>query len=821
MSQAASGWFETLEGRRLLSAFNADINFQPAASPVPSGYAADSGAVYGAMSDGMSYGWNGPHPAQVVEHHIKKPSDGPDERYDTFAAMHFKGKGSAWMMAVPDGTYDVSITTGDPRAFSGYQAVDVNGSLVVAGKATRAARWVSGTGEINVTNGFITLTVPRGRTAKIDFVDISQVVTTPPPVTPTTDTPFTTPFSTGALIPAAEYDQGGEGISYHDTTPTNLGGDDYRSPDAVDIETGAVAPHVVTDVDTGEWLNYTLDVPTAGQYVLSTDVSNSAAGGSFHASVAGTNLTGAIAVPNTSGDSTFTTMTSAPFTLAAGSQIMQIDFDQTAGNGNVGNFNTFELQPYTPPSPTGESPYSGTPFNTNQTIPAIDYNLGGEGVAYHDSTPANLGNSNLRPGDGVDISTGGASGEIVGYTAPGEYLDYTINVATAGSYQLSSSATNTDAGAQFHAQIAGVNLTGAMAVPKNANFTTYGTVTSNTFQLSAGVQVLRIVMDTAAANAAVGNFDWFQIIPAPTSSLSPLVWTTKHNNTAGLAEAKSVGFNGKLYVFGGYFATEPEYQATTACEAYNPATDSWATLAPMPVPTTHMGIATDGTYIYIVGGYTYNPKTTYQTFATTNDFRYDPATNTWATFVPLPQPRGAGDLEFLNGQLHFFDGLNVQKLPQTDHWALDLTSANPQWVASTPTPFSRNHLSGAVLDGKIYAMGGRYDGDDLADPAADCIVWDPTNPGVWTPIASLPQIRALAVSAVVDGKIYLMGGTSTSYQPISSVLVYDPTTNTWTVQTPLPATRLAPCGGAIGNMLIVTTGLSQTLQATTWTAVVT
>ena len=37
-------------------------------------------------------------------------------------------------------------------------------------------------------------------------------------------------------------------------------------------------------------------------------------------------------------------------------------------------------------------------------------------------------------------------------------------------------------------------------------------------------------------------------------------------------------------------------------------------------------------------------------------------------------------------------------------------------------------------------------------------------------------------------------------------------------QTPMPAQRLAPCGGAVGNLLIVTTGLSQTLQSTTWVA---
>ena len=63
-------------------------------------------------------------------------------------------------------------------------------------------------------------------------------------------------------------------------------------------------------------------------------------------------------------------------------------------------------------------------------------------------------------------------------------------------------------------------------------------------------------MDTVSTNGALGDFDWFQVVPAPTSpivKIQPLVWTTAHNATAGLAEAKSVGVNGLLYVFGGYF----------------------------------------------------------------------------------------------------------------------------------------------------------------------------------------------------------------------------------------------------------------------------
>ena len=93
---------EALEGRRLLSAFAAHIDFQPANSATPSGYVADTGAVYANRDNGMTYGWNAPRSAQVVEHNRRK-GGGADQRYDTFAVVHPSGRGSRWQIAVPDG----------------------------------------------------------------------------------------------------------------------------------------------------------------------------------------------------------------------------------------------------------------------------------------------------------------------------------------------------------------------------------------------------------------------------------------------------------------------------------------------------------------------------------------------------------------------------------------------------------------------------------------------------------------------------------------------------------------------------------------------
>src|SRR5437899_691843 len=74
----------------------------------------------------------------------------------------------------------------------------------------------------------------------------------------------------------------------------------------------------------------------------------------------------------------------------------------------------------------------GAPAAVPGTIEAENFDAGGEGVAYHDTTAGNSGGQ-YRSTD-VDIESSSEGGYDVGWTAPGEWLNYTVNVASAGSY---------------------------------------------------------------------------------------------------------------------------------------------------------------------------------------------------------------------------------------------------------------------------------------------------------------------------------------------------------------------------------------------------
>ncbi|CAN0489300.1 unnamed protein product, partial [Ectocarpus sp. 8 AP-2014] len=61
-----------------------------------------------------------------------------------------------------------------------------------------------------------------------------------------------------------------------------------------------------------------------------------------------------------------------------------------------------------------------------RSLQAEDFDDGGEGVAYHDTNATNEGTSMLRKGEGVDLERIGDTVVNVGWTAPGEWISYTV-----------------------------------------------------------------------------------------------------------------------------------------------------------------------------------------------------------------------------------------------------------------------------------------------------------------------------------------------------------------------------------------------------------
>lgn len=304
-------------------------------------------------------------------------------------------------------------------------------------------------------------------------------------------TPYTgTALSLPGTIRAADYDRGGEGVAYHDTTAGNSGGA-YRQDD-VDLQACVEGGYDVGWTAAGEWLNYSVTVAAAGSYTAQIRVA-SPNGGTLHIGFnTSSNVWKSVTVPATGGWQAWTTV-SVPVTLGSGAQLMTVLFDTGATNleyvkvaSSAGSV-----------SSSGPGPYSGTAVAIPGTVAAANFDNGGEGVAYHDTTAGNAGGV-YRSTD-VDIEASSEGGYDVGWTAAGEWLNYTVNVASAGSYTVDLRVASPSGGSLHVGFNTASNVWKSVSVPATGGWQTWTTV-SIPVSLGAGVQQLTLLFDTGGAN---------------------------------------------------------------------------------------------------------------------------------------------------------------------------------------------------------------------------------------------------------------------------------------------------------------------------------
>jgi chitinase len=197
-------------------------------------------------------------------------------------------------------------------------------------------------------------------------------------------------------------------------------------------------------------------------------------------------------------------------------------------------------------SGTTQSPYGGTVRTIPGKIEAEHYDLGGQGVAYNDLSAGNSGSAFRSDNVDLEASTDAGTGYNVGWVQAGEWLEYTVNVATAGSYSLEVRVAATAAGNSFHIELDGVNVSGTITVPNTTGWQTWQSVTVTTTSLTAGQKVLRIVMDTGDFNLNYVNFSSSTSNPPPSVGITSPATGATYTAPATLTINASASDNGSV-----------------------------------------------------------------------------------------------------------------------------------------------------------------------------------------------------------------------------------------------------------------------------------
>jgi N-acetylneuraminic acid mutarotase len=264
-------------------------------------------------------------------------------------------------------------------------------------------------------------------------------------------------------------------------------------------------------------------------------------------------------------------------------------------------------------------------------------------------------------------------------------------------------------------------------------------------------------------------------------------------------------WNGRLFVFGGF--GNQLIEATATVDVWDPVALSWNRMSDLSRAVTHRNAQVLGDTIWFAGGFVGdNPG-----LATDRVEGYDPSTDTWFEGPSLPELRGGGALLADGRTLHYFGGYGGDKAVRADHWALDLDAwmaDGPSWEPRAPLPRPRGHLTGAVVAGRLYAIGGADPHDPNSVDLSDVDAYDPFTDS-WSAAARLPvgTSHVEPGTFVQDGRIWIVGGRSVPSRGASDrILVFDPAEDRWLQWKRLPRGLLAPVAAAFGDDLFVAGG---------------
>jgi N-acetylneuraminic acid mutarotase len=295
----------------------------------------------------------------------------------------------------------------------------------------------------------------------------------------------------------------------------------------------------------------------------------------------------------------------------------------------------------------------------------------------------------------------------------------------------------------------------------------------------AGLAIISCDDETTAPNPAVDD-----AAADPSLAVAASQWIARADmpstERVGLTSAVVQNASGQsvLYTIGGTTMTGG---SLSKVQAYNASTNTWTYKASLPVPlywTNGAGVINGK--IYVSGGLSQADR--YEKGL----YLYDPARNTWTRKQDMPNTSFRGVTGVINNKLYVVTGCTHDNCDQRVPSALyRYDPATDQWATLTAPPGFHGWAMGGVIGGKFYVTGTDADGAQLLayDPATD----------QWTRKTPLNRPRWLGAGVALGAKLYVIGGLTElddgSNPSVQTVSIYDPATDSWTNKAPLPGPR--------------------------------
>lgn len=233
-------------------------------------------------------------------------------------------------------------------------------------------------------------------------------------------------------------------------------------------------------------------------------------------------------------------------------------------------------------------------------------------------------------------------------------------------------------------------------------------------------------------------------------------------------------------------------------DIFDPETGQWSQGAAPPLEVHHFQPVADGGKVYVVGGMTgeYPRETPLEAILI-----YDTAADAWSwgPEIPAERRRGSGGTVLHEGHLYWVAGIIDGHWDGHVPWLDRIDLATGNWEVLPDAPRARDHFHAVILDGKLYAAGGRRstakDGGfagTLRPVVPEVDVYD-LERQVWTTLEeplNLPTPRAGAATAAWRQWLIVAGGETIGQQQAhTEVEAFDTQRSVWVTWQPLKTPR--------------------------------
>ena len=309
-------------------------------------------------------------------------------------------------------------------------------------------------------------------------------------------------YPASGLLQAVNYDLGGQGIGRYSIGRHGTA-NGYRA-DGVDIEptSDVGGGYDLGWMAAGQWFRYTVSAPTTGPYSVTVRVASprGVADGFTITSATTSATSGPVAIPKTGGNQVWTSVTTA-IGLQQDQQTLKLTEDSAGWSMHDASF-------------VLGAPFLGTPAALPGTVQAENYDDGGRYAGYNFGGTSGTANGYRLAGDDLEVTEDVGGGYDLGWTAPGQWTTYTVDVPTAGQYEVSFRVATPDGVPDaFHlSDVTGNPLSPPVGLPATGGNQLWETVTA-VATLPAGRQVIYLQQDNGG-----WNMNYFSFTPSQTAS---------------------------------------------------------------------------------------------------------------------------------------------------------------------------------------------------------------------------------------------------------------------------------------------------------------